>query len=59
MTMKTGIALVLCPKAALPVSRTEKDPEKLREAYRLGRECAAENPDRIRAFLAAAKEAGH
>jgi len=56
---QAGAALVLCPKAALPVSHTEKDPEKLLEAYRLGRECAAENLDRIRAFLAAAKEAGH
>ncbi len=52
-----GAALVLRPKAALPVSHTEKDPEKLREAYRMGRACATENLDRIRAFLAAAREA--
>lgn len=49
-----GAALVLRPKEALPVSRTEHDPEKLRMAYRMGQECARENLDRIRAFLAAA-----
>lgn len=46
-----GAALVLRPKTALPVSRTEHDPEKLRQAYRLGQVCARENLDRIRAFL--------
>lgn len=49
-----GAALVLRPKEALPVSRTEHDPEKLRMAYRMGQECARENLDRIRTFLAAA-----
>jgi predicted patatin/cPLA2 family phospholipase len=51
---QAGAALVLRPKEALPVSRIEHDPEKLRMAYRMGQECAEENLDRIRAFLAAA-----
>jgi predicted patatin/cPLA2 family phospholipase len=52
--VSAGAALVLRPKEALPVSRTEHDPEKLRAAYRMGQECARENLDRIHAFLAAA-----
>lgn len=46
-----GAALVLRPKAALPVGRIEHDPEKLHAAYRLGQECACENLARIRAFM--------
>lgn len=48
---RAGNALVIRPKAKLPVGRIEHDAEKLREAYRLGREAAEEKLDAIRAFL--------
>ncbi|MBE5802736.1 MAG: patatin family protein [Clostridiales bacterium] len=48
---EAGAALVLRPETPLPVSRTEHDPEKLREAYRQGQACARKNLKRIRAFL--------
>jgi len=45
-----GDLLVIRPKEKLPVRRTEKDPEKLRRAYQLGREAAEERIDEIIAF---------
>ncbi len=42
---------VLRPQRPLPVSRVEKDPEKLRAAYEIGRETAEKHWDEIRAFL--------
>ena len=48
---KEGSVLVLCPDADLPISRTERDPDKLREVYALGRRAAEERLAEIRAFL--------
>ena len=49
---REGEMLVLRPAQALPVSRTEKDPEKLRRAYEIGRETAEARIGEIRNFLA-------
>ncbi len=46
-----GKVLVLRPKEKLPVGRTEKNPDKLQEAYDLGREAALERLEEIKAFL--------
>lgn len=48
---RTGKLLVIRPESALPVSRVEKDPEKLKEAYEIGRRAAAERLEEIRKFL--------
>ncbi len=42
---------VLRPPRELPIHRLEHDPEKIDEAYRIGRETAAEALPRLRAFL--------
>ena len=47
-----GKVLVLCPDAPLAVSRTDRDPERLKEVYRQGRALALRRLDEIRAFLA-------
>ena len=46
-----GEVMVLCPSRLIEVSRLEKDPEKLKALYQLGREDAMKNLDQIRAFL--------
>ena len=46
-----GEVMVLCPSHLIEVSRLEKDPEKLKALYQLGREDAMKNLDSIRAFL--------
>ena len=46
-----GEVMVLCPSRLIEVSRLEKDPEKLKTLYQLGREDAMKNLDQIRAFL--------
>ena len=48
---KSGEVLVLRPASPLPVKRTEKNPEKLKQAYNIGREIAANRLDEIKAFL--------
>ncbi len=48
---KLGEVLVIRPPAPLPVSRTEKDPDKLREAYNIGRKTALSRIDEINKFL--------
>ena len=50
---KAGDILVLRPEAALPVSRVERKPERLKAAYDIGRAAAVARLDEIRAFLAA------
>lgn len=47
-----GNALVIRPKEKLPVGRVERDAQKLKLAYALGREAAEENMEAIRAFFA-------
>lgn len=49
---KTGEVLVLRPEEMLPIKRTTKDPEKLKEVYRAGRLVGEENLGRIKEFLA-------
>ena len=48
---RRGELLVIRPKAALQISKTEHDPEKLRSVYDQGREAALEALDRVRTFL--------
>lgn len=47
-----GAALIIRPPKKLPVGRVEKDPEKLRAAYEIGRRVAEERLEEIKAFLA-------
>lgn len=49
---KEGKVLVLCPETDLSISRTERDPSKLRQVYETGRRAAEERLAEIRAFLA-------
>lgn len=46
-----GNTFVLQPSKRVRVKRTERNPEKLRELYRLGRQDATENIEAIRDFL--------
>ena len=43
--------MVLRPSRLIEVSRLEKDPEKLKALYQLGREDAMKNLDQIHVFL--------
>lgn len=49
---KTGDTLVIRPSMPLNIKKTEKNPEKLKAVYKLGRRDAAEMLDKIRLFLA-------
>lgn len=49
---KRGELFVIRPEYELPVGRIEKDPEKLKKAYGIGRQIALENLPNIKAFLA-------
>ena len=46
-----GRLLVIAPEEELPVRRVEKDPEKLREAYELGRKATLARMEEILRFL--------
>lgn len=46
-----GRAFVLAPDAPLPIKRTEKDPEKLRAVYEMGRRSMENNLDAMMEFL--------
>ena len=46
-----GRAFVICPPEKLPVGRTEKDPEKLRNVYNIGRNTAEMQLDDLKKFL--------
>lgn len=48
---RAGELLVIRPPMALPISRTEKDPEKLRAVYEIGRQTAEKRLEEIRGFL--------
>ena len=48
---QAGALLVLRPAETLPIGRTEKDPEKLRQIYEIGRKTAQERLGEIRQFL--------
>lgn len=49
---KAGELLVIRPDRKLEISRVEKDPEKLKEIYEVGRKVAAERMEEIRRYLA-------
>lgn len=46
-----GRAFVLAPDAPLPIKRTERDPEKLRAVYDLGRKSMEQNLDAMLEFM--------
>lgn len=46
-----GQLLVIRPPKKLPIGRTEKDPEKLRRVYNIGRQVAEARLEEIRNFL--------
>ena len=46
-----GRAFVLAPDAPLPIKRTEKDPEKLRVVYEMGRRSMEKNLDAMMEFM--------
>ena len=46
-----GQAFVLAPDAPLPIKRTEKDPEKLRAVYEMGRRSMEKNLDAMMEFM--------
>ncbi|MBR4889650.1 MAG: patatin family protein [Clostridia bacterium] len=48
---ETGAVLVIRPEESLGISRTERDPDKLRAVYALGRKAAEAKLEEVRAFL--------
>ena len=48
---KLGNTIVIAPPKPLPVGRVEHDPDKMQQAYDMGREAAKIRLDEIRAFL--------
>ena len=46
-----GSLLVIAPDTDLPVGKVEKDPEKLKNAYNIGRRIAEEKLESIKKFL--------
>ena len=52
---KEGKTLVICPKKALGISRTEHDTNELKRVYEEGRKTAVKRLEEIKEFLAAAK----
>lgn len=48
---KAGELLVIRPPEKLPIGRTEKDPEKLRQVYEIGRETAQKRIAEIKTYL--------
>lgn len=48
---KRGDTMILCPDEKLPVERVERDPEKLRAVYDIGRKQAEDRLAEIRDFL--------
>lgn len=53
---KAGNVLVICPEEALPIGRTERDPEKLRAVYNIGRNTAEKMLGEIKNFANARKD---
>lgn len=49
---RAGEILVIRPESALPVSRVERKPERLKAAYDIGRKAAYQRLAEVRAFLA-------
>ena len=54
---QAGACLAIRPPHALDVRQVERDPEKLRAAYRLGREAAEARLEEIETFIREAKQA--
>ena len=55
---REGKAFVIRPREALPIGRVEKNPEKLRMVYTLGREAAEEALPALSAFMTQAEANG-
>ena len=53
---RSGELLVIRPEKDLPVKRVEKDPEKLKAAYEIGRKTAQKELNRIIDFLSVDKK---
>ena len=53
---RSGELFVIRPEEDLPVRRVEKDPEKLKAAYEIGRKTALENLNKIIDFLSGEKK---
>lgn len=47
-----GNTFVICPEEKLPIGRTERDPQKLKVVYDIGREVATKHLEEIKQFLA-------
>lgn len=52
---KAGELLVIRPASKLPVRKVEKDPEKLKATYEIGRRAAAERLDEMKKYLGICK----
>lgn len=48
---KSGNLFVICPEADLQIGHIEKNPEKLKEVYEVGRKTAEKNLEQVKAFL--------
>ena len=48
---KKGELFVIRPEKALPIKRVEKDEEKLKETYKIGRQVMKENLDALKEYL--------
>ena len=51
---EAGDIFVIRPETAIPIERTEKDPERLREAYNMGRRDGRMQMEALKTWLAAA-----
>lgn len=49
--VQKGNTFVICPDEALPISRTERDPEKLRAVYEIGRQTALKHIEELKNFI--------
>ena len=49
--VREGTAFVIRPRSALPIGRTETDPEKIEAVYRMGRADAESRMAALRAWL--------
>lgn len=47
-----GNTFVICPEKKLPIGRTERDPQKLKVVYDIGRDVAMKHLEEIKQFLA-------
>ena len=48
---KAGEIFVIRPDTKLPINRTEKDPEILKQVYNIGRQTAEKQLDKLKEYL--------